>query len=406
MNPKNNHAAVRAQFPILQQKCNGYPLIYLDSAATTQKPKAVIAAMNDYYQQDNANVHRAAHCLSARATQQFEQVRGQVAQFINAPTREQIIWTKGATEAINLVAQSYGRLFNSGDEILLSTMEHHANIVPWQQLAQQRNLVLKVIPLTGQGELDMAAFAELLTERTRMVAITHVSNVLGTVNPMAEIISMSHQVGAKVLVDGSQAVAHMPVDVQALDCDFYVFSGHKMYGPTGIGVLYGKAELLNAMPVWQTGGEMIKKVSFAATTFNPIPFKFEPGTPNISGVIGLGAAIEFINNLDRTALHHHEQTLLAYARAQLEQINEVTLVGQPRQPMAVISFIVNGEHHSDIATLLDQQGIAIRAGHHCAMPLMDTLGLNGTLRLSFACYTAQSDIDAFISALQKTLEFL
>ncbi len=397
---------MRAHFPALQQQANGHPLVYLDSAATTQKPNAVIEAMNAYYQQDNANVHRAAHCLSARATQKFEHVRGQVAQFINAPSREQIIWTKGATESINLVAQSYGSLLNSGDEILLSTMEHHANIVPWQQLAQQRDLVIKVIPLTANGELDMNAVSELLTERTRIVAITHVSNVLGSVNPITQLVKMSHQVGAKVLVDGSQAVAHMPVDVQALDCDFYVFSGHKMYGPTGIGVLYGKTELLNAMPVWQTGGEMIKKVSFSGTTFNALPFKFEPGTPNISGVIGLGAAIEFLNSLDRAALHNQEQILLAYAKQQLEQISEITLIGAPREQMAVISFVVKGEHHSDIATLLDQQGVAIRAGHHCAMPLMDALGLNGTLRLSFGCYTTKQDVDAFIAALQKTLEFL
>ncbi|WP_349629476.1 aminotransferase class V-fold PLP-dependent enzyme [Motilimonas eburnea] len=406
MNQEQNNAAMRAQFPVLQQQANGYPLVYLDSAATTQKPDPVIEAINVYYQQDNANVHRAAHCLSARATQKFEHARDLVAQFINAPSREQVIWTKGATEAINLVAQSYGSLLNLGDEILLSTMEHHANIVPWQQLAQQRDLVIRVIPLTANGELDMNAVSELLTERTRIVAITHVSNVLGSVNPIAQLVKMSHQVGAKVLVDGSQAVAHMPVDVQALDCDFYVFSGHKMYGPTGIGVLYGKTELLNAMPVWQTGGEMIKKVSFSGTTFNALPFKFEPGTPNISGVIGLGAAIEFLTSLDRVAIHNQEQVLLAYAKQQLEQLSEITLIGSPQEQMAVISFVVKGEHHSDIATLLDQQGIAIRAGHHCAMPLMDALGLNGTLRLSFGCYTTKQDVDAFITALQKTLEFL
>ncbi|MDO6527040.1 cysteine desulfurase [Motilimonas sp. 1_MG-2023] len=399
-------SALRAQFPVLQQSCNGHALVYLDSAATTQKPQSVIDAMNNYYQYNNANVHRAAHCLSAKATQAFEQVRDEVRSFINAPKREEVIWTKGATEAINLVAQSYGALLEAGDEIIISTMEHHANIVPWQLLAQQLKLVLKVIPLTDIGELDLAAFSQLLTEKTRLVAVTHISNVLGTVNPIAEIVALSHQVGAKVLVDGSQAVAHLPIDVQALDCDFYVFSGHKMYGPTGIGVLYGKADLLNAMPVWQTGGEMIKKVSFSGTTFNALPFKFEPGTPNISGVIGLGAAVAFLQQQDRAALLHYEQGLFEYAKAQLSSLPDITLVGNAAQQAGVISFVVKGEHHSDIATLLDQQGVAIRAGHHCAMPLMESLGLGGTLRLSIACYNEQQDIDSFIIALNKTLEFL
>ncbi len=399
-------SALRAQFPVLQQSCNGHALVYLDSAATTQKPQSVIDAMNNYYQYNNANVHRAAHCLSAKATQAFERVRDEVRSFINAPKREEVIWTKGATEAINLVAQSYGALLEAGDEIIISTMEHHANIVPWQLLAQQLKLVLKVIPLTDIGELDLAAFAQLLTEKTRLVAVTHISNVLGTVNPIAEIVALSHQVGAKVLVDGSQAVAHLPIDVQALDCDFYVFSGHKMYGPTGIGVLYGKADLLNAMPVWQTGGEMIKKVSFSGTTFNALPFKFEPGTPNISGVIGLGAAVAFLQQQDRAALLHYEQGLFEYAKAQLSSLPDITLVGNAAQQAGVISFVVKGEHHSDIATILDQQGVAIRAGHHCAMPLMESLGLGGTLRLSIACYNEQQDIDSFIIALNKTLEFL
>lgn len=399
-------SALRAQFPVLQQSCNGHALVYLDSAATTQKPQSVIDAMNNYYQYNNANVHRAAHCLSAKATQAFEQVRDEVRSFINAPKREEVIWTKGATEAINLVAQSYGALLEAGDEIIISTMEHHANIVPWQLLAQQLKLVLKVIPLTDTGELDLTAFAQLLTEKTRLVAVTHISNVLGTVNPIAGIVALSHQVGAKVLVDGSQTVAHLPIDVQALDCDFYVFSGHKMYGPTGIGVLYGKADLLNAMPVWQTGGEMIKKVSFSGTTFNALPFKFEPGTPNISGVIGLGAAVAFLQQQDRAALLHYEQGLFEYAKAQLLSLPDIALVGNAAQQAGVISFVVKGEHHSDIATLLDQQGIAIRAGHHCAMPLMESLGLGGTLRLSIACYNDQQDIDSFIAALHKTLEFL
>lgn len=399
-------SALRALFPVLQQSCNGHALVYLDSAATTQKPQSVIDAMSNYYQCNNANVHRAAHCLSAKATQAFEQVRDEVRSFINAPKREEVIWTKGATEAINLVAQSYGALLEAGDEIIISTMEHHANIVPWQLLAQQLKLVLKVIPLTDTGELDLTEFSQLLTEKTRLVAVTHISNVLGTVNPIAEIVALSHQVGAKVLVDGSQAVAHLPIDVQALDCDFYVFSGHKMYGPTGIGVLYGKADLLNAMPVWQTGGEMIKKVSFSGTTFNALPFKFEPGTPNISGVIGLGAAVAFLQQQDRVALLQYEQQLFEYAKAQLLSLPDIVLVGNAAQQAGVISFVVKGEHHSDIATLLDQQGIAIRAGHHCAMPLMESLGLGGTLRLSIACYNDQQDIDRFIAALSKTLEFL
>jgi len=399
-------ARLRAHFPVLQQQVNGHPLIYLDNAATTQKPTAVLEVLDEYYRCSNANVHRASHALSSRATAAFEDARECVRRFVNAAHSEEIIWTKGATEAINLVAFSFGELLSSGDEIVLTTMEHHANIVPWQQLARRRGLILRVLPVTATGELDLGELDGLINPRTRLVALCHVSNALGTVNPLPQVISAARSVGARVLVDGAQAVSHFGVDVQALDCDFYLFSGHKMFAPTGIGVLYGKRELLEQMPVWQTGGEMIRRVSFTETEFNDLPFKFEPGTPHISGAIALAAAIRFLEQQDRASLQRHEQALLGYARARLGEFPGIKLVGTAADAAGVVSFLMPEHHIHDVAMLLDMQGIAIRAGHHCAMPLMQHLGLSGTLRASFSFYNSFAEVDALIGALHKIEEFL
>jgi len=397
---------LRDQFPVLQQQVNDHPLIYLDNAATTQKPTAVLEALNQYYQRSNANVHRASHALSARATAAFEDARECVRRFINAAHSEEIIWTKGTTEAINLVAFSFGELLMSGDEIVLTTLEHHANIVPWQQLARRRGLILRVLPITAGGELDLSDLEEIINPNTRLVALSHVSNALGSINPLTEVIAAARKVDARVLVDGAQAVSHFGIDVQALDCDFYVFSGHKMFAPTGIGVLYGKRELLEQMPVWQTGGEMIRHVSFSGTEFNDLPFKFEPGTPHISGAIALAAAIRFLEQQDRAALQRHEQALLSYARQRLGEFPGIRLVGSASEAAGVVSFLMPEHHIHDVAMLLDMQGIAIRAGHHCAMPLMQHLGLSGTLRASFSIYNSLAEVDALLGALQKIEEFL
>lgn len=397
---------LRQQFPTLQQQVNGHPLIYLDNAATSHKPQSVIDALNNYYQWDNANVHRAAHTLSSRATLAFEQARQTVAQFINAPDKREVIWTRGTTEAINLVAYSYGLSeLKVGDEIILSTLEHHANIVPWQWVAQCTGAIIKVIPLNAHGELDMAAYHALLGPQTRLVCVAHVSNALGCLNPINEIVAAAKKVGAISLIDGAQAIAHETVDVQAMGCDFYAFSGHKVYGPTGIGVLWGKSKLLNRMPPWQRGGEMIEKVSFSGTTFNQIPFKFEAGTPHMAGAIALAAALDFINNQDRHALHHHEQALMTYLIERLQQVPGLSLVGNPAQRRGAVSFLLADIHPQDAATLLDMQGIALRAGHHCAMPLMESLALSGTLRASLACYNNQADVDALIDGLHKLSDF-
>ncbi|KLV37574.1 hypothetical protein SH16_03829 [Aeromonas caviae] len=403
---QQQHDRLRGQFPALAQEVNGHPLVYLDNAATTQKPQAVLDAINHYYRADNANVHRAAHALSGRATRAFEDARETVARFINAPRSHEVIWTRGTTEAINLVAQSWGMSeLRAGDEIVLSTLEHHANIVPWQLVAQRTGAVIRVIPLDERGDLDMAAYLALLGPRTRLVSVGHVSNALGTVNPVKEMVAAAKAVGALSLIDGAQAVAHLEVDVQAIGCDFYAFSGHKLYGPTGIGVLWGHTALLERMPPWQAGGEMIDRVSFSGTTFNTLPFKFEAGTPHIAGTIGLAAAIDFVMEQDRDSLASHEAALTDYLIAGLQQVPGLRLVGEPGQRAGAVSFLLEDIHPQDAATLLDMQGIALRVGHHCAMPLMESLGIGGTMRASLACYNNRDDVDALLAALHKLSDF-
>lgn len=360
---------IRKDFPILHQTISGKPLIYLDNAATTQKPRCVMDAIVHYYECDNANVHRGIHTLSERATRAYEATRVKVQQFINAAHLREIIFVRGTTDAINLVAQSYGRpLLKAGDEIIVSQMEHHSNIVPWQILCEQTGAVLRVIPINPQGELIFEAFESLLNEKTRLVAITHVSNALGTINPIAAIIDKAHQYDIPVLIDGAQAVGHLSIDVQALDCDFYMFSGHKMYAPTGIGILYGKEKWLEKMPPYQGGGEMISQVSFEKTTYNVLPYKFEAGTPNIEGVIGLGAAIDYLQRIGFEAISAYEQQLLEYATQKLAEIPEVRIIGQAKHKSAIVSFVLENIHAHDVGTILDHAGIAIRSGHHCAMP--------------------------------------
>ncbi|WP_323955903.1 aminotransferase class V-fold PLP-dependent enzyme [Aeromonas caviae] len=403
---QQQHDRLRGQFPALAQEVNGHPLVYLDNAATTQKPQAVLDAINHYYRADNANVHRAAHALSGRATRAFEDARETVARFINAPRSHEVIWTRGTTEAINLVAQSWGMSeLRAGDEIVLSTLEHHANIVPWQLVAQRTGAVIRVIPLDERGDLDMAAYLALLGPRTRLVSVAHVSNALGTVNPVKEMVAAAKAVGALSLIDGAQAVAHLVVDVQAIGCDFYAFSGHKLYGPTGIGVLWGHTALQERMPPWQAGGEMIDRVSFSGTTFNTLPFKFEAGTPHIAGAIGLAAAIGFVMEQDKDSLASHEAALTDYLVAGLQQVPGLRLVGEPGQRAGAVSFLLDDIHPQDAATLLDMQGIALRVGHHCAMPLMESLGIGGTLRASLACYNNRDDVDALLAALHKLRDF-
>ncbi|EAT11695.1 cysteine desulfurase [Bermanella marisrubri] len=402
-----NVEQVKQDFPILDQEIQGKPLVYLDNGATTQKPKAVLDALKHYYEFDNSNVHRGAHALSDRATVAFENARSTVQQFINAEQSKEIIWTRGTTESINIVAQSYGTEFiDKGDQILVSAMEHHANIVPWQMLCERKGAELKVIPVSESGELDMDAYAELLNDKVKFVSLVHVSNALGTVNPVADVIEQAHAVGAKVLIDGAQAVAHFPVDVQALDADFYVFSAHKLFGPTGVGVLYGKEALLNAMPPVQGGGEMIEKVSFNGTTFQGLPFKFEAGTPNIAGAIGLAAAIEYVNGLDREAMQAHEDDILAYAHEKAEQCEGLKLIGTAKNKAGVLSFLIEGTHPADVGMLLDQQGVAVRTGHHCAMPIMDQYQIPGTARASFSIYNTRADVDALFAAIEKVKMFL
>ncbi|MFQ1955018.1 cysteine desulfurase [Aeromonas veronii] len=403
---QQQHDQLRSQFPALAQEVNGHPLVYLDNAATTQKPQAVLDAIVHYYGADNANVHRAAHALSGRATRAFEAARETVARFINAPRCQEVIWTRGTTEAINLVAQSWGMSeLKAGDEIILSTLEHHANIVPWQLVAQRTGAVIRVIPLDKRGDLDLAAYHAMLGPRTRLVSVAHVSNALGTVNPVTRMVAAAKAVGAVTLIDGAQAVAHLEVDVQAIGCDFYAFSGHKLYGPTGIGVLWGRTELLERMPPWQAGGEMIDRVSFSGTTFNTLPFKFEAGTPHIAGAIGLAAAIDFVMGQDRQSLAQHEQALTDYLVAGLQQVPGLRLVGEPGQRAGAVSFLLDDIHPQDAATLLDMQGIALRVGHHCTMPLMESLGIGGTLRASLACYNNRDDVDALLAALHKLSDF-
>lgn len=398
---------VRADFPILHQEVNGHPLVYLDNAATTQKPQAVIQAIVDYYQQDNSNVHRGAHALAERATEKFEAARGKVASFINAPEARQVIWTRGTTESINLVAASWGRAnLKEGDRVLVSAMEHHSNIVPWQMVAAQVGATVEAIPVDATGTIDMQAFAAMLDDRVRMVACGHVSNAFGSINPVEDIVKLAHGAGALCLVDGAQAISHWPVDVQALGCDFYVFSAHKLFGPTGLGVLYGKLELLESMQPYQGGGEMIETVSFDGTTYNQLPYKFEAGTPDIASVIALGAAVDYVDNLDREGAAAHEDALLAYAQQQASDTPGLKLVGTAKHKTAVMSFLLEGAHPHDVGMLLDQQGVAVRTGNHCAQPIMDQFGIPGTVRASFSIYNTFADVDRLFEALAKVRQFL
>lgn len=399
--------AIRAEFPALQQQVNGKPLVYLDNGATTHKPKAVIDAINTFYSLQNSNVHRGAHTLSDQATGLFENARVTVKNFVNANSTNEVIWTKGTTESINLVASTWGRSnIEAGDQILVSAMEHHANIVPWQMLAEEKGAKVVPIPVLDNGELDIAAYKTLLTSAVKLVAITHVSNALGTINPVADIIKLAHANNSLVLVDGAQAVSHFPVDVQALDVDFYAFSGHKVFGPTGIGVLYAKEALLNAMPPYQGGGEMIEHVSFAKTTFNGLPFKFEAGTPNIAGAIGLAAALNYLDSLDRPAIAAHENALLARANELAEQVGGIRIIGTAANKASVLSFLIEGTHPADVGTLLDQQGIAVRTGHHCAMPIMDQFAIPGTVRACFAFYNTIEEVETLFKGLEKAKSFL
>lgn len=395
-------AAHRADFPILQRPVNGRALVYLDNGATTQKPAAVIQAESNYYSQSNANIHRGVHWLSQHSTDLYEQGRERVRGLLNARRAEEIVFTRGTTEAINLVAFSWGRSkLQPGDEVLVSGMEHHSNIVPWQLLCQQTGAVLKVIPVTDAGELDLDAYRTLLNARTRMVGLAHVSNALGTVNPVQEMTRMAHEVGATVLIDGAQAVAHQVVDVQAINCDFYAFSGHKLYGPTGIGALYARYDILKDMPPWQGGGDMIYTVSFEGSTYADVPQRFEAGTPNIAGVIALDAAIAYVQNVGLQAIGRHEARLLEHATRELQQLPGLRMVGTAAHKAGIASFVVQGIHPHDLGTILDTEGVAIRAGHHCAMPLMTRFGLPGTARASFALYNTHDDVDALIAALKK-----
>jgi cysteine desulfurase/selenocysteine lyase len=395
----------RDEFPALRQKVHGKPLIYLDNAATAQKPRAVLEAMERYYTQDNANIHRAVHQLSERATRAYEAVRGKVARFLNAAEESEIVFVRGATEGINLVANSWGRThLKPGDEILLSYMEHHANIVPWQMIAEQTGAVVKVIPLTERGEWDLAPLDELITPRTKMVSVVHLSNSLGTLNPIERLIARARAIGASVLIDASQSATHIPLDVQKLDCDFLVFSGHKLYGPTGIGVLYGKHDLLEAMPPWQGGGDMIRQVSFRGTTYADVPARFEAGTPNIAGVIGLGAAIEFLRGVGLEAIATHEEELTQRAVQLLRGIPGVRLIGDPAERVGVVSFIVEGLSALDVGTRLDLEGIAVRTGHHCCQPVMEHFGVPGTVRASFALYNTLAEVDTFANVLRGIAE--
>lgn len=402
--PRFDLEQVRADFPILGQIINRQPLVYLDNAASTQKPRAVIDSIRKVYEEDYANVHRGVHTLSQRCTDLFEQAREKVRAFLNARHAHEIIFTRGTTEAINLVAQTYGRKnLGPGDEILITAMEHHSNIVPWQMLCEQTGAVLKVAPITLTGELRLDAFEDLLSERTRLVSVVHMSNALGTINPVESIIALAHARGIPVLLDGAQSAPHMTVDVQALDCDFYVCSGHKLYGPSGIGVLYGKESLLKAMPPWQGGGDMIRRVTFEKTEYSELPYKFEAGTPNIADTIALGAALDYIGAIGLDAMAEHEHHLLAYATEQALHIPGLRIIGTAPEKGAILSFTLDGIHPHDIGTLLDQLGIAIRAGHHCAMPVMDFFEVPATARASFAVYNTYQEVDVLMDGIRQVI---
>jgi len=398
---------IRQQFPILNREVKGKPLIYFDNAATAQKPLAVIDALTNYYSHYNANVHRGIHTLAEEATMAMEHTRDAVQKFINAGSREQIIFTRGTTEGINLVAHSWGRPnINAGDEIIISAIEHHSNIVPWQMLCEEKKASLKVIPVNSNGELNLDEYKKLLGSKTKLVAVGHASNALGTINPVKEIIEAAHKIGAVVLVDGAQSSVHLDIDVQEMDCDFFVFSSHKLYGPTGIGILYGKKELLENMPPFMGGGEMIKEVTFEKTIYNDLPYKFEAGTPNIADTIALKAALDFVEQTGKEKIRKHEEELLTYATKKLEEIPGLRIIGKAKNKVSVISFIVDGLHPQDIGILLDNRGIAVRTGHHCAQPCMDFYGIPGTVRASFAMYNTKEEIDELIVGLQKAIKML
>ena len=394
--------SIRSQFPILHQEVNGNPLIYFDNAATTQKPKVVLDAIQQYYEVDNSNIHRGAHTLADRATQQFEETRESVRAFIGAKESAEIIFTRGTTESINLVAKTFGSAFiQKGDEIIISTLEHHSNIVPWQMLCEQNGAVLRIIPITDAGELIWEEFEKLLSSKTKLVSVVHASNALGTINPVKRIIDAAHAVGAKVLLDGAQSTSHLDVDVQALDCDFLAFSAHKLYGPTGLGVLYGKRELLEAMPPFLGGGEMIREVTFEKTTYNTIPFKFEAGTPSIAEVIAFKSALDFITSTGKANIHRHENDLLKYVVDLLQDVKGIIPVGTAAEKVAVFSFNIQSMHPFDVGQLLDAKGIAVRTGHHCTQPLMRRLGIEGTVRASFAAYNTRPEVEVFAQAVTK-----
>ena len=398
---------IRDDFPILKRRINGKPLVYLDNAATSQKPQVVIDAIMKYYTDENSNIHRGVHYLSYRATLAYEVTRTKIQRFINAAHHQEIVFVRGTTEGINLVAQSYGRKnVREGDEILISAMEHHSNIVPWQILCEERKATLRVIPMNDAGELSLDEYEKILTPRIRLVAVTHVSNALGTINPVKQIIEMAHVRGIPVLVDGAQAVPHMKVDVQSLDCDFYVFSGHKMFGPTGVGIVYGKAKLLESMPPYQGGGDMIKSVTFEKTIYNDLPYKFEAGTPNIAAGIAFGTTIDYLNQINMAAVAAHEQGLLLCATEALSAIRGLRIIGTARKKASVLSFVLDGIHPHDIGTILDDEGIAIRTGHHCAQPVMQRFNVPATARASFALYNTEEEVDALVKGISKVIEVL
>ncbi len=401
-----NVREIREEFPALRQQIYGKNLIYFDNGATSQKPKLVLDAINLFYSKENANIHRGVHYMSQKATTEYEAARQRIQRYLGARKSEEIIFTKGTTDSINLVAYSFGLSLSAGDEVLISAMEHHSNIVPWQMLCERQGCKLKVAPINQRGELILEEFDKLLSKKTKLVAITHISNTLGTINPVKEIIEKAHAVGAKVLVDGAQSIQHMHINVKEMNCDFYVFSSHKVFGPTGIGVLYGKEELLDRMPPYQGGGDMISRVTFERTTYNELPFKFEAGTPHIAGGICLGKAFEFLESIDMESAERHERELAKYAEDMLDTFEGLQIIGEAKNKTSVVSFSVKGIHPFDIGTLLDKQGIAVRTGHHCTQPLMDFYGIPGTVRASFAFYNTKQEIDTFVEAVERSLSML
>ena len=399
--------AIREQFPVLKEEVNGKPIIYFDNAATTQKPLMVLNALDNYYYHQNANIHRGIHALAERATNAFEETRTRAQQFINAAEREEVVFTKGTTESINLVAATYGRKFiQEGDEVIISTMEHHSNIVPWQMLCEEKGAILKVIPVNEKGEIIFEEYEKLLSRRTKIVAVVYASNSLGTINPVKEIIKKAHEVGAVTLLDGAQATAHLDIDVQDLDVDFYALSAHKMYGPTGVGVLYGKRALLESMPPYQGGGEMIKDVSFTKTTYNDIPYKFEAGTPNIADVVGFKYAMDFVDGIGKDQIRAHENEVLKYATEEMKKIEGLRVIGEAADKVSVLSFDIEGVHSFDIGQMLDARGVAVRTGHHCTQPLMERYGIEGTSRASFAVYNTKAEVDVMVDGLKRIVSFM